>query len=62
MDGFTRRRLFKALPCMLGGSMLLATRAVAAPRIASYFAHANLPHLKYELIEQFCNLANGPCT
>jgi hemoglobin len=32
------------------------------PRIASYFAHANLPHLKYELIEQVCNLTNGPCT
>jgi hypothetical protein len=29
MEKFARRRLFKALPCMIGGVMLLATRAAA---------------------------------
>jgi hemoglobin len=32
------------------------------PRIARYFVHANIPHLRYELIQQVCNLTNGPCT
>lgn len=32
------------------------------PRIARYFAHANIIRLKYELVQQVCNLTNGPCT
>ncbi len=32
------------------------------PRIAKFFAHANIPHLKYELVQQVCYLTNGPCT
>ncbi len=35
---------------------------LADPRIGGYFAHAHIPHLKYELTQQFCALLNGPCT
>lgn len=30
-------------------------------RINYYFAHANIPHLKMALTNQFCQLLGGPC-
>jgi hemoglobin len=48
------------------GITAIITDAVASwqkdPRIARYFVHANIAHLRYELIQQVCNLTNGPCT
>jgi hemoglobin len=34
----------------------------ADTRINGYFAHANIPHLKYELVQQVCYATGGPCT
>jgi hemoglobin len=34
----------------------------ADKRINGYFAHANVPHLKAELVDQICAATGGPCT
>jgi hemoglobin len=34
----------------------------ADPRINGFFAHANIPHLKMELVDQICQASGGPCT
>lgn len=31
------------------------------PHINYYFAHTNIPHLKYELVQQVCMAVGGPC-
>ncbi|MGC8466653.1 MAG: group I truncated hemoglobin [Acidithiobacillus sp.] len=31
------------------------------PHINYYFAHANIPHLKHELVQQVCMAVGGPC-
>jgi hemoglobin len=31
-------------------------------RINAFFAHANIPHLKMELVDQICAASGGPCT
>jgi hemoglobin len=31
-------------------------------RIAHYFAHADVPHLEGELVDQVCYVTGGPCT
>lgn len=36
-------------------------RVAADNRINGYFAHANIPALKAGLINQFCQLLDGPC-
>ncbi len=33
----------------------------ADPHINYYFAHTNIPHLKYELTQQVCEIVGGPC-
>jgi hemoglobin len=33
----------------------------ADPHINYYFAHTNIPHLKYELVQQVCMAVGGPC-
>jgi len=33
----------------------------ADPHINYYFAHTNIPHLKYELTQQVCEVVGGPC-
>jgi len=35
---------------------------LADPRIKDQFTHADIPHLKEKLVEQFCALTGGPCT
>jgi hemoglobin len=30
-------------------------------RINAYFAHADIPHLKMELVDQICSATGGPC-
>ena len=39
----------------------LVTRAVADPRIASFFEGANLEHLRTQLVAQFCQVSGGAC-
>jgi hemoglobin len=34
----------------------------ADPRINGFFAHADIPHLKMELVDQICAGTGGPCT
>ena|SRR5579871_4177753 len=31
-------------------------------RINAFFAHADIPHLKMELVDQLCQATGGPCT
>jgi len=31
-------------------------------RINKFFAHADIPHLKMELVDQLCQATGGPCT
>ena len=31
-------------------------------RINSFFAKADIPHLKFELVDQLCQATGGPCT
>ncbi len=31
-------------------------------RINGFFAHADIPHLKMELVDQICSATGGPCT
>lgn len=37
-------------------------RLVADPRLHSFFAKANLDHLREGLVAQFCQVSGGPCT
>lgn len=37
------------------------TRLLADPRTEPHFRPANQPHVKEQLIEQFCALSGGPC-
>jgi hemoglobin len=36
-------------------------RVAADTRINKFFAHANIPHLKIELVDQICQGSGGPC-
>lgn len=40
----------------------MITHVAADPRINSFFANANIPHLKMELVSQICAGTGGPCT
>jgi len=37
------------------------TRLLADPRTAPFFEKANQPHVKAQLVEQFCEALAGPC-
>ena len=41
---------------------LSVQRWLADPRVASTFADSNMDRLRHFLAEQFCQLADGPCT
>lgn len=36
-------------------------RLLADPRMKPFFADADLPHVKQELVLQFCEVSGGPC-
>jgi hemoglobin len=38
------------------------SKVAADPHINVYFAKTNIPHLKYELTQQVCEIVGGPCT
>ncbi|WP_291510646.1 group 1 truncated hemoglobin [Acidithiobacillus sp.] len=38
------------------------SKVAADPHINIYFAKTNIPHLKYELTQQVCEIVGGPCT
>ncbi|MHB1677432.1 MAG: group I truncated hemoglobin [Sulfuriferula sp.] len=40
----------------------MITHVAADTRINSFFANANIPHLKMELVSQICAGTGGPCT
>ena len=37
------------------------TRLLADPRTGPHFKPANQPHVKEQLVDQFCSLSGGPC-
>ncbi len=37
-------------------------RLVADPRTGPFFQPANQPHIKAQLVDQFCMVSGGPCT
>lgn len=56
--------LYKQLGEKPGISMLIGNflnHVTHDGRISHYFTNANIPHLKKMLIEQVCEISNGPC-
>ncbi|APZ44464.1 group 1 truncated hemoglobin [Acidihalobacter ferrooxydans] len=58
------KNYYKTFGGMAGIKALTNTfvdNVAADPHINYYFAHANIPQLKYQLAQQFCVVLGGPC-